>query len=288
MGEAGRPKLHAAMTHYDANYGNFQTELYGQIRREAFGEDIGQNSWLTAGEQDDFLVWLGLSPGKTLLDVASGAGGPALRIADIVGCSVVGIDIHEQAVSTANSVASQRGLSHLAEFQVANATGPLPFVDGSFDAITCVDGINHLPSRRDVVEDWARLLKNGGRLIFTDPATVTGPLTDVEIAIRSSKGFFLFVPPNYDELVIGQCGLRLLLRKDVTANMSEVAERRGAARKSRSAALREIEGDTTYEREQEFLAVTALVARERRLSRFLYVAEKRAEAQLRQNHDAQF
>jgi hypothetical protein len=34
--------------HYDANYGNFQTELYAQIRHEAFGEDIGQNSWLTS------------------------------------------------------------------------------------------------------------------------------------------------------------------------------------------------------------------------------------------------
>jgi hypothetical protein len=35
--------------HY-ANYGNFQTELYAQIRHEAFGEDIGQNSWLTSEE----------------------------------------------------------------------------------------------------------------------------------------------------------------------------------------------------------------------------------------------
>ena len=32
MGEAvKRP----AMGHYDANYGNFQTELYGEIRRQA-------------------------------------------------------------------------------------------------------------------------------------------------------------------------------------------------------------------------------------------------------------
>jgi len=28
---------------YDANYGNFQTELYAEIRREAFGEDLRQN-----------------------------------------------------------------------------------------------------------------------------------------------------------------------------------------------------------------------------------------------------
>jgi hypothetical protein len=60
---------------YDANYGNFQTELYEEIRREAFGEDIGQNSWLTAEEQDRFLGWLELSGGKTVLDVACGLAG---------------------------------------------------------------------------------------------------------------------------------------------------------------------------------------------------------------------
>src|ERR1700731_3987932 len=63
--------------HYNANYGNFQTELYAQIRQEAFGEDIGQNSWLTSDEQDRFLEWLDLFPGKTLPDVAFGAGGGA-------------------------------------------------------------------------------------------------------------------------------------------------------------------------------------------------------------------
>ena len=66
--------------HYNANYGNFQKELYAEIRRDAFGEDIGQNSWLTSDEHDKFLEWLGLGPGKTLLDIACGAGGPALRI----------------------------------------------------------------------------------------------------------------------------------------------------------------------------------------------------------------
>src|SRR5271169_1889590 len=95
--------------HYNANYGNFQTELYEQIRHEAFGEDIGQNSWLTSDEQDRFLQWLELSPRKTLLDVACGAGGPALRIAVITGCSVVGIDFHQHAVTTAKSLAAQRG-----------------------------------------------------------------------------------------------------------------------------------------------------------------------------------
>jgi cyclopropane fatty-acyl-phospholipid synthase-like methyltransferase len=267
-----------ATAHYDANYGNFESELYAQIRREAFGEDIGQSSWLTADEQDKFLGWLNLAPGKTLLDVACGSGGPALRIAANTGCSIVGIDNHEQAIATANSLASQRDLTERAQFQVADATAQLPFADASFDAITCIDAINHLPNRPRVIADWTRLLKAGGRLLFTDPITVTGPLTNDEIAVRGSIGFFLFVPSDYDERVISQCGLRLQVREDATANMAEVAERRRVARASRSSALREIEGDQTYEGQQEFFAVAARIAREGRLSRFVYVAEKAIQA----------
>jgi 2-polyprenyl-3-methyl-5-hydroxy-6-metoxy-1,4-benzoquinol methylase len=263
--------------HYDANYGNFQTELYAEIRREAFGEDIGQSSWLTADEQDRFLGLLELSPGKRLLDVACGSGGPALRIATKTGCSLVGIDMHEDAVSTANSLAAQDGLSGRAEFRVANGAEPLPFADTFFDAITCIDAINHLPDRPRILSDWARLLKPGGRLLFTDPITVTGPLTNDEIAIRGSIGFFLFVPLDYDRSVIAQCGLRLLVCEDVTANMAEIAERRGAARAARSHLLSDIEGAETYNGQQTFFAVAARIAKERRLSRFLYVAEKPQE-----------
>jgi cyclopropane fatty-acyl-phospholipid synthase-like methyltransferase len=260
--------------HYDANYGNFETELYAQIRREAFGEDIGQNSWLTADEQDKFLEWLDLSPVKSLLDVACGAGGPALRMASISGCSVVGIDVHKQAVSTANSLAAQRGLAERAHFLATDATGPLPFADSSFDAVTCIDAINHFSDRPGVIAEWARFLKDGGRLLFTDPTTITGPLTNAEIAVRSSAGFYLFVPNGYDQRVIAECGLQLLECEDVTANMAKVAEARRTARASKSAVLREIEGEQAYDGQQEFLAVAARVAREGRLSRFVYVSKR--------------
>jgi SAM-dependent methyltransferase len=274
VSEAVPSKLPAASRHYDANYGNFETELYAQIRRDAFGDDIGQSSWLTADEQDKFLGRLNLSSGKTLLDVACGSGGPALRIAERTGCSIVGVDVHDQAIATANSLAAQRGLTEGAQFQVADATAPLPFPDASFDAIICIDAINHLPNRPRVIADWARMLKPGGRLLFTDPITVTGPLTADEIAVRSSIGLFLFVPRGYDGSVISQSGLQLVVCEDVTANMAEIAERRRAARASREAALREIEGDQTYEGQQEFFAVASRIAREGRLSRFAYVAEK--------------
>jgi SAM-dependent methyltransferase len=259
---------------YDAAYDTFRSKLSEEIRREAFGEDIGQNSWLTADEQDRFLSRLRLSRGQTVLDVACGAGGPVLRIAAKTGCSVVGVDIHEHGVAAARSIAVERGLDARAEFVVADAAHTLPFADASFDAITCIDAINHLPDRPNVIAEWRRLLKPGGRMLFTDPIIISGPLTNREIAVRSSTSFYLFVPSGYNERVVSDCGLSLTIAEDVTDNMAELAARRSASRAARAAALRNIEGDLTYDSQQEFFEMTASLAREGRLSRFVFVAER--------------
>ena len=217
---------------------------------------------------------MNLGPGKALLDIASGAGGPALRIAAATGCSVTGIDVHDQAVATAQALAAERGLAELARFERADAQQPLPFSNGRFDAVTCIDAINHLPDRPRVIGECARVLRPGGRLLFTDPVVITGPLTSAEIRSRSAIGFFLFVPVDYDEQVIAACGLRLIAKEDTTPHMANIAARRGAARAARRAALIEIEGQETFEAQQEFFAVVARLATERTLSRFVYVAER--------------
>ena len=49
---------------------------------EAFGEDIGQNSWLTSDEHDLFIDWMSLTNDSRVLDVACGSGYTTLRIAE--------------------------------------------------------------------------------------------------------------------------------------------------------------------------------------------------------------
>src|SRR5215468_4963184 len=96
---------------YDANYGNFETDLYRDIRREAYGDEFGQNSWLSGDEFRRFLEWLELSPNSRLLDIACGAGGPAMRAAELTGCEITGVDLHEKAIAAANHGAVERGIS---------------------------------------------------------------------------------------------------------------------------------------------------------------------------------
>ena len=272
MAETSKAK--PVVNYYDANYGNFATQLYAEIRREAFGEDIGQSGWQTADEQDRFLPPLQLGDEKKLLDVCCGSGGPALRICAKTGCSLVGIDIHERGIAAARALAEKQGLASRARFAITDASQRMPFEDSEFDAITCIDAIIHLPGRAQVLAEWTRVLKPGGRMLFTDSTVISGPLTKEEIAVRSSIGYFEFVPPDYDRRVLQECGLKVLISEDVTQNMEDLAEGLRHAREARESELRKIEGDRTFEGQQEFLAVTARVAGERRLSRFLFVAEK--------------
>ena len=261
--------------HYDAQYGQFASQLYGEIRSEAFGEDIGQNGWTTADEQDLFIEWLAVGPDSSLLDVACGSGGTTLRIARLRGCDVLGIDIHAQAVATARTAAERMGLASHASFQETDGAKRLPFQDGSFDALICVDAVNHLPNRPGVFAEWARVLRPGGRLVFTDPIVVTGALTKDEIAIRSSIGFFLFVPPGLDERLLDESGFTDIAVVDRTANMAEMAGRWRRARGARELDLRRIEGDATFDGQQLFLDVAATLAEERRLSRYAIHATRR-------------
>jgi hypothetical protein len=45
-------------------------------------------------------------------------------------------------------------------------------------------------------------------------------------------------------------------------------------RAERASALRELEGDEGFDRRQRFLDIVAIMARERRISRFAYLAQK--------------
>src|SRR6266545_5120692 len=163
----------AAMTDqvrlYDATYRRFQLGARQRVRLDTYGHDLGQNGWLTVDEWRAALGWLGLAPGSRVLDVACGSGGPARWLARTTGAEVVGVDSNRHAVQTAGELARQEGLDALARFQEADAGRPLPFDDASFDAVVCIDAINHLPDRPSMLRDWHRLLAPGGWALFTDP-----------------------------------------------------------------------------------------------------------------------
>jgi hypothetical protein len=103
---------------------------------------------------------------------------------------------------------------------------------------------------------------------------LTGPVSNEELAARSNIGFFLFVPPEVTERFIREAGFRLLRREDVTENIALTSGRWHTARQRHRDDLLRIEGEERFEGLQRFTAAVYKLTRERRLSRFVFVAEK--------------
>lgn len=254
---------------YDT-YKNYAEDLYQEIRKETYGEDIGQTSWLTADEYRNFFSLLNLSPIHKVLEVASGSGGPAVFMVKETGCNLTGIDINENGVANAQRLAAENRLSAKMKFRVADASSKLPFANETFDAIVSIDSINHLKKRNRVLKEFNRVLKKGGRLLFTDAVVITGILTNEEIAIRSSLGFFLFVPKGENERLLKEAGFHDIISRDVTDNIIATSQKWHDAREKRKSGLLKFEGEEKFNGIQSFLQTTHIVSADRRLSRFMY------------------
>jgi len=259
---------------YGPQYGRFSSDLAIALRREVYGDDIGQQGWRTLDEQRDIVEMLRVTRDSHLLDIACGSGGPALALIGQTGCRVTGLDVEAAGIAHARAEADRRGLADRAVFGVADCGRPLSFPDAAFDAIACIDAICHLPNRYGVIAEWGRLLAPGARLVFSDPAVCTGPIAKSELDIRASAGFFLLVPPGVNEDAIERAHLALRHSEDRTAAAAEIAARWHAARSRHAAELQREEGEAWFEQRQQFLGMTAELSLSRRLSRLFYVAEK--------------
>jgi SAM-dependent methyltransferase len=259
---------------YTVKYASFGSDVATELRREVFGQDIGQQGWRTAAEQAEIADFAGIGKTSHVLDVCCGSGGPSLALVQRTGCRLTGIDREEAGVAHAQAQASARGLSDRAAFSLADCAGALPFEDNTFDVVLCVDAISHLPNRIATLREWTRLLRHKGRVVFTDVAVITGEIAKSELDLRTASGFFLFVPPGFNEMAIEAAGLTVLRCHDCTAAMAEIGVRMCSARLRHAAALEQEEGADGFQQRQGLYAIATELAKTRRLSRFLYVAEK--------------
>ena len=107
---------------------------------------------------------------RRVLDIGSGSGDWAIEAAQAYpDCEVVGIDISEQMVKYGQAEAGSRGILNV-QFQVMSALPPLSFPNGSFDVINSRFANSFVPQPLwgEVVREWKRVLRPGGKLILTE------------------------------------------------------------------------------------------------------------------------
>jgi ubiquinone/menaquinone biosynthesis C-methylase UbiE len=125
----------------------------------------------------DFAGQLGVRRGMRLLDIGCGLGGAARYFADEHGCRVVGIDLTNEFVEVANSLAQRVGLGRIVSYQQGSALD-LPFATGSFDGAYMLHVGMNIADKRKLFAGVRAVLKAGGLFgIYDVMRTGNGELT---------------------------------------------------------------------------------------------------------------
>jgi len=123
------------------------------------------------------LKFAGLPANAAVLDVGAGAGHLALALAESGEREVIGVDISPVMLESAEYLrlrSTAPGAARVS-FRLAPAHA-LPFRDERFDAVICRLLIHHSHRPQDILNEAARLLKHGGRLILADLLSVDDPV----------------------------------------------------------------------------------------------------------------
>jgi ubiquinone/menaquinone biosynthesis C-methylase UbiE len=124
-------------------------------------------SYVTLTELRAIARDLGVGPGRTIVDLGCGQGGPSLWVARETGAELMGVDLSNVGTTRAESRAAELGFGDRAHFRVGDITATgLP--DASFDGGMSVDVLWAVPDKLAALKEAARILKPGARLAFTN------------------------------------------------------------------------------------------------------------------------
>lgn len=126
--------------------------------------------------------------GKSILDVGCGGGILSEAMAR-QGAKVTGIDMAQESLSVAKLHALETQtdvtytLSTAEEFAAQHA--------GTFDVVTCMEMLEHVPEPASVVQACARLVKPGGKVFFS---TLNRNIKSYLMAILAAEHVLKLVP----------------------------------------------------------------------------------------------
>ena len=155
----------------------------------------------------------------------------------------------------------------------ADLNEPLPFEPGSFDAAMSLDVVLHLRDRSKFFREVARLLRPGGRFLFTDAGVVTGSVSGNEMRTRSIHGYTKVAPAGWNERLLAPAGLRLIETENRTMSVLKNASGRLAAMRAHRAELEQIWSADEFKSQQDYLESVVELSRRGAISRVLYLAE---------------
>ncbi len=102
--------------------------------------------------------------GKTVLDVGCGGGILSESMAQ-KGATVTGIDLGDKALKVAQLHSLESGVA--VNYQLISVEELAEMQPASFDVVTCLEMLEHVPNPASVVAACAKLVKSGGHVFFS-------------------------------------------------------------------------------------------------------------------------
>ncbi len=173
------------------------------------------------------LDWIsGLCPlaGKQVLDVGCGGGILADSMAR-KGAQVTGIDLSTKALRVAQLHALEAGTPHVS-YREISAEALAAEQPGSFDVVTCMEMLEHVPDPASVVQACATLVKPGGRVFFStlnrSPKSFLFAIVGAEYILkllpRGTHEYARMIRPSELALFCRQAGLDLAQTRGMEYN----------------------------------------------------------------------
>jgi 2-polyprenyl-3-methyl-5-hydroxy-6-metoxy-1,4-benzoquinol methylase len=130
---------------------------------------------------------IGRVKGKTVLDLACGEG-YSTRILARKGAKVTGIDCSEKLIGLA--IAEERREPLDIRYYRMNASRLNKIFDDSFDLVTCFMALHDIENYADAVAEVARVLKHGGRFVFSIMHPCFEDMTINGVRINAAERYF--------------------------------------------------------------------------------------------------
>ena len=123
-----------------------------------------------------------------VLDLCCGLGGPARYLAYHHGCRVTGVDMNTDRLAGAVRLTERTKLEDRVLFHHANAlqTG---LADETFDVIVSQEAFCHIPDKKTLIAECVRLLKPGGRIVYTDILARNSMTNEIRSRLENEMAF---------------------------------------------------------------------------------------------------
>jgi glycine/sarcosine/dimethylglycine N-methyltransferase len=226
-GVAPRPKgtgiphvVEQTKRYYDGAADTIYREIWGENIHLGLFEEPGE-PLQTAMERTNrrIAAAAGLTSDQNVLEVGCGYGATARFLAQTVGCQVVATNISDRELAEARRLTKDVGLDDLVQFAYGDFHG-LEFEPETFDAYWCQESFLHAADKAHVLGEAYRVLKPGGRLVFTELLVRDGTPDDVRERIYERVGApVMWDAPDYRQAMT-QLGFRMEVEEDWSPNVA--------------------------------------------------------------------